>query len=754
MAVLMLGIVSCRDDNDIVSPVVDGFPVDTITVNVDVVLPPLILAQWLNTIDWAMDNIAKAQQKQSRFVKLNLRYHDEDTEDLDDLGFRLTHPAKGEDTCHAIIGPYHSDHAMSLLAHARTNRLPVIMPTCSSAELQRINARNTYAWFLTESDITQCEIMVSAARALHATDVALVYSDDSYGQSFRDWFAYYATEQELHIAGGTQAYKKGQDLTDFINNVRSETIGNLILVLVALSDASDYHTVCDQCAIYDYEHGVGGATICASTAYNIEVLADDEFYTFTVGVSPMASMAYGFPQTYNGRYLQNPIIGEAQMYDALCLLALGAAHRAASPDQCIVYNKPVTYKEAPYEPGLTDYMRAVISSFEGISTQWDAAGLSAAFSELAAGRMVDISGASGRLWVDDETQTKVLNTTYMIWTIDRANSTDESGPYTFVKPIIYLSTAGTNSQASTKEIWLLEKEFMQQFEEHIEKHELPELTDRWAVVVSPSTTWANYRHQADAFAMYQLLRQHGYDDDHIVLIVEDNLASDPHNAYPGQIFVETPGNSWTFDYDVRQDAVVDYHFSQLRPEDLEDIMLGRQSERLPHVIHPDSTSNVFFFWSGHGGSKEGPLWGNEDASEYFGTQRIKDLVTTMAGDDADGETVGHRSYRRMMFAIETCYSGKWGEVIQGQPDVLVLTAANPYETSKADVHDNTLGVFLSNAFARTFRTNVNLFPNITIYDLYKELFKTTNGSHVTIYNQQQYGSVYQETMEEFFPVSD
>lgn len=54
----------------------------------------------------------------------------------------------------------------------------------------------------------------------------------------------------------------------------------------------------------------------------------------------------------------------------------------------------------------------------------------------------------------------------------------------------------------------------------------------------PSTTWANYRHQADAFAMYQLLRQSGYDDDHIILIIEDNLASDPKNVYPGQIFIE------------------------------------------------------------------------------------------------------------------------------------------------------------------------------------------------------------------------
>ena len=105
----------------------------------------------------------------------------------------------------------------------------------------------------------------------------------------------------------------------------------------------------------------------------------------------------------------------------------------------------------------------------------------------------------------------------------------------------------------------------------------------------------------------------------------------------------------------------------------------------------------------------------------------------------------------MMFAIETCYSGRWGEALEGMQDVLVLTAANAQESSKADVHDRDLGVYLSNAFARTFRRQIETKHDITIYDLYRELFKTTRGSHVSIYNQQQYGSVYTEKMSEFLP---
>ncbi len=244
--------------------------------------------------------------------------------------------------------------------------------------------------------------------------------------------------------------------------------------------------------------------------------------------------------------------------------------------------------------------------------------------------------------------------------------------------------------------------------------------------------------------MYQLLRNHGYQDDHIVLVVEDNLAYYESNKYPGEIYVERgdADKGALVNDDVRKNVVVDYHFNDLKPEDIADIMLGRQSERLPHVIKPTETSNVFFFWSGHGGNREGPLWGNEDATEYFGTQRIHDIVSEMNNQNM---------YRRMMFAIETCFSGKWGEAISGLPDVLVLTAANPYEYSKADVHDKQMGVYLSNAFARTFRNQVDANHNILIYDLYRNLYRTTIGSHVTIYNQQQYGSVYEEDMSDFFP---
>ncbi|MBQ7179749.1 MAG: ABC transporter substrate-binding protein, partial [Bacteroidaceae bacterium] len=695
--------------------------------------------------------IAKAQQMENRQVKLNLRYHDEDKEKLDDLAYRLTHPEEGEDSCHAIIGPYHSDHAQTFLSYAAQTRLPVVMPTCTSAELQRINARNTYAWFLTESDITQCEVLFSAIKTMKGNNVVLLYSDDNYGKSFFDWFNFLATENGLNILGsGAHAYKEGDDLYDFFTEVATEADGEIITVCMALSNPSDYMDVSQQIDEFlsDPPEDLDPqfSLFCADKALSEEVVYSDEMLSF-LGVSPVASMNSGFPQVYRQRFGRLPLSGEPQLYDALCLIALGGIHQKCSPDECLVFGKQVAYSSKPYGPGLTDYMRSVVSSYSQEVGQWNAEGLAKVFHALTTGGSATYFGALGDLTFDETTSTKVLNTNYMVWMTDVNYFGDDFNKK--VIPICYLSTNGTGNSASTTTIWERTKNFEQTFETaDIEAGKnLPDVTDYWAVVISPSTTWSNYRHQADAFAMYQTLRQHGYDDDHIILIVEDNLAYNENNSkYTGQIFVERSDDPIIHDdlvnLDVRKDAKVDYHFSDLTPDDVADIMLGRQSDRLQEVIHPTANSDVFFFWSGHGGSSGGPLWGNEDARSYFGTERIKNIVTQM--NEAD-------MYRRLMFAIETCFSGKWGEALTGLPDVLVLTAANPRETSKADVHDRDLGVYLSNAFARTFRKYVNQNNQISLRDLYIELAKTTNGSHVSIYNEHNYGSVYTNTMTDYFP---
>lgn len=741
MAALVLS--SCKDDD---APSTVASQQKVTIVNVDIILPQTQWLAWQPAVNDALRALDDAQESCPRRVKLNLRYHDEDSDDLEALAYALTHPGKGvaayvqPDTCHAIIGPYHSSNARTFLNQARLTRLPVLMPTCSSAELQRSEARQTNSFFLTESDITQCEVLLTSMQVLNNQRVGLLYSDDNYGQSFRDWFGFIATQLGMEvIPGGIRAYTPGDDLQDYYSQVSSDAVDPRPTGLImALANASDYVPALEEFKRFDEaqqwqpEPKESPFVFVSDTGFSPLLLSYELFGTF-----PQGSTSNGYVQNYLVEHSDIPPYGAAQMYDALTIIALGRAAQlyAADPNELYIDGQRVQFEIAPYGPVFSDWIRAVVAAGDQAPiTLWIGYGLASAFRLVEQGTLPSLNGATGYIDFDQQTRTKILHTNYLLW---------ESNGTGIVLPYFSVSTGESSKGFSTTAMWNWQA-IVSPIDPHAGAsvdHQLPDLHQRWAVVISPSTSWENYRHQADALAMYHLLKDFGYDDDHIVLIVEDNLAFAAENPFPGKMFLERSmrnDGDMLVNADVRQDVTIDYKFSDLSgPDDLAAILLGRQSDRLPQVIHSTESDNVFLFWSGHGGDNDGPLWGNENSRQPFGTQRIKDIVSQLP-------------HRRMMMALESCYSGLWGEALKGQPDVLVLTAANAYETSKPDVYDATLGNYLSNAFSRSFLRLVGTAPSVSIAELYYQLAITTAGSHVTLYNIEQYGSANTSTMSDYF----
>ena len=58
----------------------------------------------------------------------------------------------------------------------------------------------------------------------------------------------------------------------------------------------------------------------------------------------------------------------------------------------------------------------------------------------------------------------------------------------------------------------------------------------WAVLVAGSSSWFNYRHQADVYHAYQMIKNKGFDEEKIIVFAYDDIASDPKNPFPGKIF--------------------------------------------------------------------------------------------------------------------------------------------------------------------------------------------------------------------------
>ncbi len=64
----------------------------------------------------------------------------------------------------------------------------------------------------------------------------------------------------------------------------------------------------------------------------------------------------------------------------------------------------------------------------------------------------------------------------------------------------------------------------------------------WALLVAGSSGWGNYRHQSDVLHAYHVLRSGGYRASHIIVMVADDLASNPDNPYPGKIYNKPGGD--------------------------------------------------------------------------------------------------------------------------------------------------------------------------------------------------------------------
>jgi glycosylphosphatidylinositol transamidase (GPIT) subunit GPI8 len=295
----------------------------------------------------------------------------------------------------------------------------------------------------------------------------------------------------------------------------------------------------------------------------------------------------------------------------------------------------------------------------------------------------------------------------------------------------YNSSGGGYRTDSSRANWNRQKEQMEEFDYSVGKISYPKLEDRWALLVAGSSGWKNYRFQADVLAMYQLLKQRGYDDDHIVLIMEDDVAWSASNPNKGVVQVAIGGaNLYT-------DVVVDYHPSDLNVGAITSILLGERSGYITEVIGSTANDNIFVFWSGHG-LKNQLCWGEQDYG--LTAKSLRNIFEEMDRRD---------NFRKQIWFVESCYSGSVLNVCSDIEGIVAFTAADANETSKADIFNSSLGVWMSNQFTYTLRDEITKDSSISLYNLYCKLFINTLGSHVMIFNEDNYGNVITNSMEEY-----
>lgn len=669
--------------------------------SIGVIMPTQYRERWERTARWALENINKSQASLSKAVRFSIHDVTEDGISADEMEHTVRRMIE-EDGDSAIIGPMGIANAYGAARACTALGRPLLLPLCTSAEFQRIFATSPYVFNLTESDMAQSEIILSEALLTNARHPMLIVRQDEYGNTFREWFGFQASTLGFADAK-VYVYSGRSSLSDVINEIQRRCIDEVIAdakVVFVPSSSQDMTDFCQliQQKLDSYEFFPLQGMMITDRGFSDEVATSFSSYWDFQGISVAPSPASGFAAAYRERFGEDPISGEAQFYDAFLMLAYSLTACEATPGL-----------------SLADAIVKVVDGEESITASWLPDDMKYTMQMLQEGRFPHISGVSGDWLFDTKNHSSVLNTSYAKWVL-------RHGMYNIVQ---YMSAEENNKRAiANTQIWDWANTaglVYDDISEEQQDFDYPALRDKYAVIVAASTGWTNYRHQADALAFYQLLKTHGYDDEHILLIMEDDIAYNAANPYQGVVRAETGGE------DLYHDVTVDYRPSALTRDRLAQLL----TEELPSTAN----DNVLLFWAGHGNMGELQL-----ADRTVSAATIRNVISTM---HAKGK------YRKMVMMIEACFSGSIAEKCEGIPGVLGITAANAYESSIADNADPLLGVFLSDSFSRSLALTLHHQPDITLRNLYYNMVKLTTGSHVKIYNAGHYGNLFRNTMQEF-----
>ena len=684
-------LLSCED-----SPLTGDNTTGLKEVRIAVVLPENDRASiWNNALKWAAENIRKADIG----VKVVYEWVDEESADLTETGVALS----AREDIKSIIGCNVSANTQKLafaLAKKKENIKP-LFTFSTSQELPRIFGHRGFLWGLCETDISQSEIILSCLSNENpgCNKVALLASDDIYGQTFVDWFAFQAVELNLEPVC-VETYKKSSELNTCLERIVDSGADAVVCVPAAAEDVVPVKKYIDD-FIYNSEKGRGIVLMFADKAYNKSILNDKQPVDFISGFAPASHPNSGFGVSYDALYGRVPYAGEAEVYDAVLITTLASI-----------------WAEKNNEEDLNKAISVLLNGNAVSQGGWTAGMISNYHRLIMSGETPAISGATGTLDFDSEYYTTIRSTSYAHWITYNGK----------MVIIDYYSRNSGGHSSSPVAAWEWKKLHMQNVDGSGNEINYPELKDNYAVLVAASEGWKNYRHQADVLGFYHYLKGCGYDDDHIILIMADDIAYNEKNPLPGVVRREISGKN------LYEDVEIDYRLGDLTLNDLKQILTSAPSEAYPVTLGSTANDNVLFFWSGHG-TQRGWTWKDtEDLNAEF----AKHMFSSM-------------KFRKQFAIIETCYSGGVAQGCTGIPGLLMMTAANPYEPSKADAFDDELQAYLSNTFTSSILTQLEGNPRSVIRDLYLHAFDKTTGSHVMVYNPDYYGSLYMNDMSEYYP---
>jgi len=202
--------------------------------------------------------------------------------------------------------------------------------------------------------------------------------------------------------------------------------------------------------------------------------------------------------------------------------------------------------------------------------------------------------------------------------------------------------------------------FFSNSEKQNQKH-----SNNWAVLINSSRFWFNYRHIANTLSFYHIVKKLGIPDSQIVLMLADDVACNPRNRFPGEVFNNKNRQKNVYGENVE----VDYRGYEVTVEQFFRVLTGRHSDSVPTSkrLMSDEHSNVLLFMSGHGGDE---FFKFQDQEE-INSADIADVVQQMAD---------RKRFKEMLMIVDTCQAGSLFDKLY-TPNVLAVGSSRRGENS-------------------------------------------------------------------------
>jgi len=212
-------------------------------------------------------------------------------------------------------------------------------------------------------------------------------------------------------------------------------------------------------------------------------------------------------------------------------------------------------------------------------------------------------------------------------------------------------------------------------------------TSNWAVLVSTSRFWFNYRHLANTLSLYRTVKRLGIPDSQIILMLPDDMACNPRNSFPGSVFNDKSRQLDLYDDQSTMSHMagmggieVDYRGNEVTVENFIRLLTDRWPASHPTSkrLMTDDRSNILIYMTGHGGNEFLKFQDSEEISSF-------DLA------DAFEQMWEKKRYHELLFMIDTCQANTMYPAFY-TPNIIATGSSAKDQSSYSHHADQDVGV--------------------------------------------------------------